>query len=90
MYNAGIVAVISKVVGLAPGLSYSCKLLPKVIKLNRPQIADEEIRFANGLNGPSSSDSSCNTSPLSALLHTTNGNNSPLASLNTPGQGSIS
>ena len=50
------------------------------------QIADEEIRFANGLTGLSSSDSSCNTSPLSALLHSNNGNNSPLASINTPGQ----
>ena len=40
----------------------------------------------NGLAGPSSSDNSCNTSPLSALLQSTNGNNSPLASLNTPSQ----
>ena len=53
------------------------------------QIADEEIRFANGLAGPSSGESSCNTSPLSALLQTTNGNNSPLASLNTPSQSPI-
>ena len=53
------------------------------------QIADEEIRFANGLAGPSSNDPSCNTSPLSALLQTTNGNNSPLASLNTPSQSPI-
>ena len=53
------------------------------------QIADEEIRFVNGLAGSSSTDSSCNTSPLSALLQSTTGNNSPLASLNTPSQSPV-